>query len=139
MGVARRAATRTARGRNAAARAALGGVAMSPLRRVAVATLLAGALSAPGCTLAKPAVCAFSTPLRMLAAIDVGPCGGCDGRALAYAFAAIVTAGAAAGAAGGLVTGAMSDYYYLTGKAQDPSRNLHDAFATNHRSARSRW
>lgn len=112
---------------------------MFSLRRVAVSTLLAGALSAPGCTLAKPAVCAFSTPLRMLATIDVGACGGCDGRALACGLGAFVTAGAAVGAVGGLVTGAMSDYYYLTGKAQDPSRNLHDAFATNHRSARSRW
>ena len=52
---------------------------------------------------------------------------------------AITALALAAGAAGGLVTGAMSDYYYLTGKAPDPGRNLHDAFATNHRSARSRW
>jgi hypothetical protein len=38
---------------------------------------------------------------------------------------------AAVGAAGGLVTGIMSDINWIAGEADDPTRNLHDPFATN--------
>lgn len=101
------------------------------LRLLAACALLGCAAPTAGCTLVKPVVCAVTTPARALTAVDLGPLGACDARALACAFAVAVGASAAAGAAGGLITGAMSDYYYLTGDTQDPSRNLHDAFATN--------
>ena len=38
---------------------------------------------------------------------------------------------AGVGAAGGLVTGFLSDCYYIAGMTDEPCRNLHVAFATN--------
>ena len=38
---------------------------------------------------------------------------------------------AGVGAAGGLVTGFLSDCYYIAGMTDEPYRNLHNPFATN--------
>ena len=79
-----------------------------------------------GCTLVKPAVCAITTPARVLSGPVVWSDGG-DGRAVLCGLAVV----AGVGAAGGFVTGFLSDCYYITGRTDEPCRNLHDAFATN--------
>ena len=94
-------------------------------RRLAMsAVLMVLALLASSCTLAKPLIGAVTAPAYLLASDDCNrfdsctlPCG--------------VVAMAAAGAVGGFVTGVISDIYWLTGKANDPVRNIHDPFATN--------
>ena len=82
------------------------------------------ALSSTSCTLAKPVVCAVTTPIYVLGNSDT--CG-CDPRGALCGLLVI----SAVGAAGGLVTGIISDINYLTGDVEDPCRNLHDPFATN--------
>ena len=76
------------------------------------------------CTLAKPVVCAVTTPIIVLAQPNCF-CG--TSRDLGCALVAV----SVVGAAGGLVTGIISDINVLTGKATDATRNLHDPFATN--------
>lgn len=96
-----------------------------PRKRLVLATaLLAAASSTTSCTLAKPVVCAVTTPIYVLGNSDA--CG-CDARGAACAFAVV----AAVGAAGGLVTGIISDINVLTGEVADPLHNIHDPFATN--------
>ena len=79
-----------------------------------------------GCTLVKPAVCALTTPALVLDGPVVWSSRG-DGRAALCGLAVI----AGVGAAGGLVTGFLSDCYYIAGMTDEPCRNLHVAFATN--------
>ena len=88
------------------------------------AVLAGGAFSTSSCTLAKPLVCAVTTPVFVIANADTCCC---DPRGAACAVVAL----AAVGAVGGLVTGIISDINYLTGDVEDPARNLHDPFATN--------
>ena len=87
--------------------------------------LAAAAFSSTSCTVAKPFVCAVTTPIYVL---GQGNGCGCDPRGAACALVIV----AAVGAVGGLVTGIISDINYLSGAAwEDPSRNLGDPFATN--------
>lgn len=86
--------------------------------------LMAAAFCSTSCTLAKPIVCAVTMPIYVLSHSDV--CG-CRPEGAACAFLIV----SAVGAAGGLVTGIISDINLLTGDVADPIRNLHDPFATN--------
>ena len=79
----------------------------------------------PSCTVAKPLVCAVSTPVH---AIGNGPHNfRGDGRAVLCSLAVI----SAVGAVGGLVTGFVSDIQILCGATDDPTRNITCAFAVN--------
>ncbi|MFK7740812.1 MAG: hypothetical protein AB8H80_10860 [Planctomycetota bacterium] len=96
--------------------------------------VLAASLTAPSCTLAKPFVCAVTTPIYALGNGAGGGGGGgwgccqcADGRAIAIGLLAL----SAVGAVGGLITGIVSDVNYLFGDVPEPARNLHDPFATN--------
>ena len=102
---------------------------MSSLPRAAVLSLLfAGVLGTGGCTLVKPVVGAVTGPIYVLAHTSGSfGCGCDDGRAAA----AFLIAGAAIGAAAGLVTGVISDVQALSGRAVDPAQNRWDPFATN--------
>ena len=97
---------------------------MSYKRFVLGGALFAVASFSTSCTLAKPVVCAVTTPFIVLSQPNCF-CGDC--RDLGCA----VVAFSAVGAVGGLVTGIISDVNVLTGKATDATRNLHDPFATN--------
>lgn len=89
------------------------------------AALVAGmSFASTSCTLAKPVVCAVTTPIYVLANTDA--CG-CDPRGALCGLVVI----SAVGAVGGLVTGIVSDINCLTGEVDNPCRNLHDPFATN--------
>ena len=91
--------------------------------------VLAVAFASASCsTLVKPVVCAVTTPIYVIAqSANSGTAYSSDGRGVACAFVVV----AAVGAAGGLVTGVISDVNMLTGNAPDPFRNIHDPFATN--------
>lgn len=97
-----------------------------PLRCLLPILLVGLALSSTSCTLAKPVVCAVTTPIYVLGNSSGNGCG-CDPRGALCGLLVI----SAVGAAGGLVTGIISDINYLTGDVEDPCRNLHDPFATN--------
>lgn len=97
---------------------------MSTKRLAMISALVALAFSSTSCTLAKPLVCAVTTPAYLLG--KSGACG-CDPRGAACGFLLV----AAVGAAGGLVTGIISDINWITGEADDPTRNIGDPFATN--------
>lgn len=87
--------------------------------------MLAAAFCSTSCTLAKPVVCAISTPAYVLG--NGNSSCGCDPRGAACALLVV----AAVGATGGLITGLISDINVLTGEVPDPLRNIHDPFATN--------
>lgn len=91
-----------------------------------IAALGAAGLASGGCTLCKPVVGAVTGPVIFLGHSNGDFCG-CDGRALACAFALA----AAAGAGAGFVTGVISDVQWACGRADDPTRNWWDPFATN--------
>ncbi|MFT4514169.1 MAG: hypothetical protein ACI91B_002877 [Planctomycetota bacterium] len=97
---------------------------MSTKRLLMASALAALAFSSTSCTLAKPFVCAVTTPVYVLG--NSGDCG-CDPRGAACGFLVV----AAVGAAAGLVTGIISDINWIRGKADDPTRNIGDPFATN--------
>ena len=83
-----------------------------------------------GCTLVKPVIGAVVGPVVILAhsngSVGTGGCGcGCEG------IVAFLAAGAAIGAAGGLVTGIISDVQALDGTAEDPTANWWDPLKTN--------
>ncbi len=88
------------------------------------AVLIALAFLASSCTLAKPLIGAVTAPAYLLASDD---CNGFDSCTLPCGLVAM----AAVGAVGGLVTGVISDVYWLSGEADEPTRNFHDPFATN--------
>lgn len=112
--------------RHARIRGAL--VAAMPRKRLLVASLLmAGAFCSTSCTLAKPFVCAVTTPIYVLGKSSGS--GSCGYRPEGAACALLVVS--AIGAAGGLVTGIISDINILNGDVDDPTRNFHDPFATN--------
>lgn len=99
-------------------------------RLLVAATLFAATLCSTSCTLAKPVVCAVTTPIYLAGGIgNSGGFCGChgDGEAVLCLFAF----SSAVGAVGGLVTGIISDVNYVCGYTEDPARNLHDPFATN--------
>lgn len=89
-----------------------------------VSALAALAFSSTSCTLAKPLVCAVTTPAYVLG--NSGSCG-YDPRGAACGFLLV----AAVGAVGGLVTGIISDINWIRGETDDPIRNIGDPFATN--------
>ena len=98
-----------------------------PTARLLPALALALAvLAGTSCTVTKPLVCAVALPAK---AVGNPSClGGCnDARALGCAFMVL----AAVGAAGGLVTGFVSDVQVLCGATDDPTHNLADPFAVN--------
>ncbi|MFT4842540.1 MAG: hypothetical protein ACI8UD_003505 [Planctomycetota bacterium] len=97
---------------------------MSTKRLAMILALVALAFSSTSCTLAKPLVCAVTTPAYLLG--NSGGCG-CDPRGAACGLLLV----AAVGAAGGLVTGIISDINWIAGEADDPTRNIGDPFATN--------
>jgi len=113
----------TARIRHVCLTAALW-AAMPRKRLLLASALLAAASMTTSCTLTKPIVCAVTTPVYVLGNSD--SCG-CDPRGAACGLAIV----AAVGAAGGLITGIISDINVLTGEVADPLRNIHDPFATN--------
>jgi len=80
-----------------------------------------------GCTLVKPAVCAITTPALVLSGGARSWSSSHDGRGALCSLAVV----AGVGAAGGLVTGFLSDCYYIAGMTDEPYRNLHNPFATN--------
>ena len=97
-----------------------------PTKRLLTASALAAlAFSSTSCTLTKPFVCAITTPAYVIGN-GTGNCG-CDPRGAACAFLAV----AAVGAAGGLVTGIISDINWIAGNVDDPTRNIGDPFATS--------
>lgn len=100
-----------------------------PTKRLLIASALAAlAFSSTSCTLAKPVVCAVTTPCYVLGNTGGGGYGcGCDPRGAACGVLVI----AAVGAAAGLITGIISDYHWIRGEADDPVRNIGDPFATN--------
>jgi len=91
--------------------------------------MLAVALGTGSCTLVKPVVGAVTGPVYAVAGIGGFPHGhhGHDG----YGIACFFVAAAAVGATVGLVTGVISDFQYLFGYADDPTRNWANPFATN--------
>lgn len=100
-----------------------------PLRKTLLAVaLVGGPFCSSSCTLAKPVVCAFTTPIYALGGRGGGCCWcSCDGRAVLGGLLVL----SAIGAVGGLVTGLISDFNALTDDVPDPTRNFHDPFATN--------
>lgn len=95
---------------------------------MAWAVLAVVSSSASCSTLVKPVVCAVTAPVYVLGqSANYGAAYSSDGRGVACAIVMV----AAVGAAGGLVTGVISDVNMLTGNAPDPFRNIHDPFATN--------
>ena len=83
-----------------------------------------------GCTLVKPVIGAVVGPVVILAhsngSVGTGGCGcGCEG------IVAFLAAGAAIGAAGGLVPGIIRDVQVLCGTVDIPSRNWWDTFLNN--------
>lgn len=84
-------------------------------------------MSSSSCTLAKPLVCAVTAPVYVLGHGGANVGGGGGGQPLLYGLVAV----SAVGAAGGLVTGVISDIHYLCGHTDDPTRNLWHPFATN--------
>lgn len=83
-------------------------------------------LTGTGCTVTKPLVCAVALPAKAVGNPScLGACN--DARALGCAFMVL----AAVGAAGGLVTGFVSDIQFLCGATDDPTHNLADPFAVN--------
>ncbi len=97
---------------------------MSTKRLLMISVLAVLAFSSTSCTLAKPLVCAVTMPIYVLGNSD---CCGCDPRGAACGILVV----AAVGAVGGLVTGVISDINWIAGEADDPTRNIHDPFATN--------
>ena len=96
-----------------------------PTKRLLMISVLAVfAFSSTSCTLAKPLVCAVTMPIYLIGNSDAR---GCDARGAACGFLVV----AAIGAAGGLVTGSISDINWIMGEADNPVRNIHDPFATN--------
>ena len=89
-----------------------------------ISVLAVLAFSSTSCTLVKPLVCAVTMPIYVLGNSD--SCG-CDPRGAACGILVV----AAVGAVGGLVTGIISDINWIAGEADDPTRNIHDPFATN--------
>ncbi|HEB52206.1 MAG TPA: hypothetical protein ENI87_03010 [bacterium] len=100
---------------------------MSKKRLLLASALAAAAFSSTSCTLAKPVVCAVTTPVYVLGNAGVWSCGCDDGYVLACGAAVF----SVVGIVGGFVTGIISDINVLTGRCHDPIRNLHDPFATN--------
>ncbi|MBL8733366.1 MAG: hypothetical protein JNN13_13430 [Planctomycetes bacterium] len=107
---------------------------MSRSPRLVAAFALSAAFVAPGCTLAKPLIGAITGPVVILGNTtgSFSGCGGCDGRAVVGVFGVMAVVGATAG----LVTGIISDVQWMTGAADDPSRNWADPFLTNTSSER---
>ena len=102
--------------------------AMSMKRLLSVTAVAAVAASSTSCTLFKPVVCAVTGPVLILGHVNPsGGCGNCDPRGLACGLVVL----SAVGAAGGLVTGIISDINWISGEAEDPTRNIGDPFATN--------
>ncbi len=100
---------------------------MSRSSRLVAAFALSAAFVAPGCTLTKPLIGAITGPVIMLGhSTSLGGCGG-DGQAVLGLLAVF----AAIGSTAGLVTGVISDVQWMTGAAEDPSRNWADPFQTN--------
>ena len=94
-------------------------------KRLAMSAVLAVlAFLAPSCPLAKPLIGAATAPAYFWASDD---CNRFDSCTLPCGLVAM----AAVGVVGGLVTGVLSDIYWLSGKADDPTRNFYDPFATN--------
>lgn len=91
--------------------------------------MLAMVVAIPGCTLVKPVVGAVIGPFVMVGESGgIGDCCGADPRALACAYMLL----ACVGAAGGLVSGVISDVQVLSGAASaDPTANWWDPFKTN--------
>ena len=83
-------------------------------------------MSSSSCTLAKPLVCAVTAPAYVLSHGGANAGGDSSGGVLC-AIAAI----SAVGAAGGLVTGVISDIHYICGHAHEPARNIGNPFLTN--------
>jgi hypothetical protein len=96
-------------------------------RLLSVTFLATMALTSTSCTLTKPLVCAVTGPVVILgrSCDGLGCCG--DPRGIVC----VVVLLSAVGAAGGLVTGIISDIHWIAGDASDPTRNLGDPFATN--------
>lgn len=97
---------------------------MRSLRLLVVASLMGAVLCTVSCTVAKPVVCAVTTPARALSEA------GRSYYSLEGTVCGLMTM-SAIGAAAGLVTGFLSDINVLRGVADDPDRNIHDAFRTN--------
>ena len=98
-----------------------------PLTRskLLAAMLLCGTASgATSCTIAKPVVCAVTTPIYVL---GNSGCYGCDPRGALCGLLVF----SAIGAAGGFVTGVITDVQYLMGDVDDPFRHLHEPFVTD--------
>ena len=97
---------------------------MRSVRLLVVASLMGAVLCTVSCTIAKPVVCAVTTPARALSEAD--------GKSYSPEpnFCGLVAV-SAMGAAAGLVTGFLSDINFLLGVANDPARNIHDPFKTN--------
>jgi hypothetical protein len=97
---------------------------LKPRRATTSAALLACcALPLGSCTLAKPVVCAVTLPVYVLAHSDRF----CGEPEVLLGGLFVVSA---VGAGCGLVTGIISDIQWLAGAKGDPTRNLHDPFAT---------
>jgi len=96
-----------------------------PCAKSLLPLLALACLGTPSCTVTKPLVCAVSTPIQALGHGSLHIRG--DGRAAFCVLAAF----SAVGAAGGLVTGIVSDIQILCGATDDPTRNIACAFAIN--------
>jgi hypothetical protein len=97
-------------------------------RFAAVAVIAAFGCGSSGCTVVKPLVGAISGPVVAIGASNGDLCGCGDWRGVVCALAIC----SAIGAAGGLVTGIVSDVRVLTGDAVDPTDNWWDPFEINH-------
>lgn len=101
---------------------------MPPLRLPILAAIAVVTPVMAGCTVVKPVVGALTGPVVMLGRSDGWLCRcNCDGRAIVCTLAVL----AAIGAAGGLVTGIISDVQAVCGDVEDPTANWWDPFALN--------
>lgn len=104
---------------------------MTGTKRLLSPLVLVLALTLNSCTIAKPVVCALTTPVLFLSSSPCLPYG-CHCRnaeGLAWGFAAV----AAVGVVGGLISGFVSDMNLILGHVDrgDACRNLHNPFRTN--------